>query len=277
VAIGLSLLAALVYGAADFLGGIASRKTPAETVVAVSQAAGFVVLLLALPFVPTHIRPADFAWGLASGLAGAVGIASLYAALAVGRMGVVSPITAVIAAAVPVLAGVGLGERPSLLAGGGILLAVIAIVLVTFDARSARFSWSEPGVKLALVSGISIGCLYVVLGRASHGSGLGLLIATRLASMSMLAFFAVAVRRESLRPVPGTLAPTLAAGALDMGANILYVLATQTGLMSIVAVVTSLYPASTVVLAAIVLGERLGPQQWAGVACAALGVALIAV
>jgi drug/metabolite transporter (DMT)-like permease len=272
----LSLCAAIVYGAADFLGGIASRKTPAETVVVASQAAGFCVLLGALPFVPSHLRPVDFGWGFASGLAGAVGIAALYGALAVGRMGVVSPITAVVAAAVPVLAGVGFGERPSLVAGAGIVLAVVAIVLVTFDPRNARLSLREPGITLALLSGLAIGVLYVVLGHASAGSGLGLLAATRVWSIAILAFFALVVRRESLVPAPGTLRATLAAGALDMGANVLYVLATQRGMLSLVAVVTSLYPASTVILAAIVLGERLGRQQWLGIACAGLGVALIA-
>jgi drug/metabolite transporter (DMT)-like permease len=161
-------------------------------------------------------------------------------------------------------------------AGAGIVLAVVAIVLVTFDPRNARLSLGEPGVGLALLGGIAIGFLYVVLGHASAGSGLGLLAATRVWSIAMLAFFALVVRRESLVPAPGTLRATLAAGVLDMGANVLYVLATQRGMLSLVAVVTSLYPASTVILAAIVLGERLGRQQWLGIACAGLGVALIA-
>jgi drug/metabolite transporter (DMT)-like permease len=258
------------------LGGIASRKTPAEAVVVVSQVAGFAVLLAALPFVPSHIERSDLFWGLVAGLAGAVGIAALYAALAVGRMGVVSPITAVVAASVPVLAGVAIGERPTIVAGAGIVLAVIAIVLVTFDPRNARLSLAEPGVAAALASGVAIGILYVVLGRASSGAGLGLLVVARVCSVAFLAAFALGVRRESLRPARGTLRATLGAGALDMSANVLYVLATQRGMLSIVAVVTSLYPASTVMLAAGALGERLAARQWFGIACAGAGVVLIA-
>jgi drug/metabolite transporter (DMT)-like permease len=277
VPVALALFAALFYGAADFCGGIASRRTPAATVVVLSQIAGAVVLAAAWVAVPGagHFYGSDASWGVAAGIAGGAAIAALYAALAVGRMGVVSPITAVVGASVPVLTGLILGERPPGLALVGVALAFAAVALVSVNAETRTISFSEPGFAAALLSGCAIGALYVFLSRGHADGKFALLAVTRAVSVAFLCAYALA-RRESLRPAPKSLGLILGAGALDMAANVLYVLATRSGMLSIVAVLTSLYPASTVFLARVVLSERLTRSQWAGVAIAGFAVFLIA-
>ncbi len=275
MAIALALCAALTYGAADFLGGIASRRTPAGVVVVLSQLAGFAVLAASLLFVPSRFERADLGWGALAGIGSAVGIAALYAALAIGRMGIVSPITAVVGASVPVAVGLAAGERPALAALIGIVLAFVAVVLVSADPRTLRLSLDEPGLALALISGLGIGVIYVALSRSSPGSGVAVLAPARVVSVALLVLWARS-RRESFRVAPAALGVILGAGALDMSANVLYLIATRFGLLSLVAVITSLYPATTVFLARIFLHERLALLQWAGVACAITGVVLIA-
>ena len=273
--VGLSLLAALTYGSADFCGGLASRRMPAAVVVVLSQAAGLGLLAAVYPFVPTRYTAGDLAWGAAAGVFGAIGIAALYAALAVGRMGVVSPVTAVIGASVPVVWGLCSGERPGAAALAGIGLAFVAVALVSTDARTKRISPREPGLLPAVVSGSAIGLLYVLLAQAHRDSGLAVVAAARLMSIPLLLLYAL-VRREPLRPPRGLAGLLALAGGLDMAANVLYVLAARAGLLAVAAVLTSLYPAATVFLARLVLDERLNAVQWAGVACAAAGILLIA-
>ncbi|MBC5799426.1 MAG: DMT family transporter [Candidatus Eremiobacteraeota bacterium] len=268
MAIGLALAAALVYGAADFFGGLASRRTPAAAVVVLSQIAGIAVLALAWLALPGHFYASDIMFGVLAGVAGGVAIAALYAALAVGRMGVVSPITAVVGASVPVIVGLSSGERPTVAAMAGLAAALVAVTLVSAGAGLRRFSFAERGVGLALLSGLGIGALYVFLARGHPDAGLARLAVTRIVSMALLSSY-VLMRRESLRPAPDSVRLILLAGALDMSANILYVIATRFGLLAIVAVITSLYPASTVFLARIVLRERLTATQWIGVVFAA--------
>ena len=275
MAIGLALAAAIVYGAADFFGGLASRRTAAAAVVVISQLAGFVVLGAAWLALPGTFYPGDIAYGIGAGIAGGTAIAALYAALAVGRMGVVSPITAVIGASVPVVFGLTIGERPSSLALAGVAAAFVAVALVSAGGETRGFSLREPGIGLALLSGLGIGGLYVLLSRGHPDAGLARLAVTRVTSVVLLVGYAL-LRRESLRPAPGSLRLILVAGAFDMSANVFYVLATRYGMLAIVAVLTSLYPASTVFLARVVLHERLTGLQWLGVGFAASGVLLIA-
>jgi len=275
MAILLALAAATVYGGADFFGGLASRRTSAVTVVVLSQLAGMAVLAIVWLALPGRFYAGDVVWGVLAGVGGGVGIAALYAGLAVGRMGVVSPISAVIGASVPVLAGFAQGERPGAPALTGVVCAFVAVALVSANAETMRLSWREPGLAPAILSGIGIGVLYVGLAHGHADAGLARIAAARVASLLLLVSYALA-RRESLRRAPGAVAVILLAGALDMSANVLYVLATGRGLLAIVAVLTSLYPASTVFLAWAVLKERLTGSQWAGVALAACGVVLIA-
>lgn len=275
VTLTLSLLAALFYGAADFLGGYASRKVSPALVVFASQIVGLAILGATMAFVPGVFHPEDMWWGIAAGIAGAVAIGTLYAALARGRMGIVSPITAVVGAAVPVVFGLATGERPAALAIGGIMLAFVAVVLVSTSPDTGRVSLAEPGVVLAIISGLAIGALYVFLSRGHSDGGLWLVLPTRCTSIAVLG--AYMLFRPSRATVSKRVFAVIAAsGALDMGANILYVLASHTGMLVIVAIVTSLYPAATVFLARVLLNERLSKIQWVGVGCAAAGVVLIA-
>jgi drug/metabolite transporter (DMT)-like permease len=274
VSVVIALVAATVYGAADFFGGLAARNTAAASVVVLSQHAGIVVLGAAWFLLPGRFYAGDIAWGIAAGIAGGLAIACLYAALAIGRMGVVSPITAVVGASIPVAIGLAFGQRPGTLALAGIALAFVAVAIVSVNAETSRISLREPGLALALASGAGIGLLYVFLARGHSDGGLALLATARATSLVVLFAYAL-LRRESLRPAPGGLPTILVAGALDMGANVLYVIAARYGSLAIVAVLTSLYPASTVALARIVLHERLQALQWVGVGFAVLGVVLI--
>jgi len=266
-----ALAAAGVYGAADFLGGFASRRNTAGAVVLLSQIFGALLLGVCFAFEPSRITAADLRFGFFAGIAGAVAIVALYAALAIGRMGVISPINAVVGASVPIFVGIGFGERPSAFALAGIACALVAVVLVSLDAKTGRFSLREPGIALAIVSGFAIGGLYVSLGGAHGGTGFGRLIVTRLVSLVVLGVY-LALRRSSLRAASGTLRFIAAAGVLDMGANVLYVVASHGGMLSIVAVVTSLYPVSTVLLARFTLHEHLSPVHGPGAPAPIAGV-----
>ncbi|GAC1417118.1 MAG: DMT family transporter [Candidatus Velthaea sp.] len=275
----LSLAAALTYGAADFFGGLASRRVAVLTAVASSQAVGLGVLLVCLPFVRGTLHASDLAWGLASGIAGATAIVFLYRGLAIGSMGIVSPITAVLAAAIPVIFGLARGERPALGASIGIVCALLAVVLVSLtpggERKDLRRSLLPPGMREAFVSGSGFGFFFIALAQTSRGAGLFPLLGTRVVSVAIL--FAIALfARAPLVPAAGARRTILACGILDMSANVLYVFASHTGLLSVAAVLTSLYPAATVALAALVVGERLLRMQWIGVGVALAGVILIA-
>jgi len=276
LAIALGLLAATFYGAADFLGGVATKRTSIFAVMIISQAIGIALILIALPFFPSDVRSTDYLWGALGGLCGALGLALLYHALSIGKMGVVSPITAVLAAATPVVVGVVRGERLTLLQIIGIAVAIVAIVLISFSTEeNGQLEFSTEGVREAIASGVILGGFYVFLSLSGKSAGLHPLLAARLMSTGLLLAIAL-LARQSIKPSRDVLPLVIGGGTLDMTANALYVLATFRGYLSIVAVLTSLYPASTVFLARIVLHERLQAQQKIGVVCALAGVALIA-
>jgi drug/metabolite transporter (DMT)-like permease len=278
VAIVLALLGALVYGVADFSGGLATKREPALAVVFCGQLAGVVVLGALLVAVPGRFDPASVAWGAAAGLSGGAALLAFYRSLATGAMTVVAPLTAVTAAIVPVVGGLAFGERPSVLAIVGVVLAVSAVVLVSAEhgrlptLRSLR----GPSVAGALLAGAGFGLLFVLLSRAAPGSGFWPLAGARAASLTLLAAVAV-VGRRSLIPRAAPAGLVVASGVGDMMANLLFVLASRIGLLSIVGVLLALYPAATVLLAMLVLRERLHLVQVAGLALAAAGVVLIAV
>jgi drug/metabolite transporter (DMT)-like permease len=272
----LGLSAAVLYGAADFCGGIAAKRTSPYTVAVIAQAVGFVLLLAVLPLFPSHATTSDYLWGLAAGACGGIGIALLYHALAIGKMGVVSPITAVLAAALPVIVSVVRGERLSLAQIAGIAVALIAIVLISVSTEeTGEREISTKGVKEAIAAGIIIGGFFLCLAYAHKSAGLNQLLAARVSSVVLLLLVAFATRSD-LRPRGNVLPVILLSGAIDMAANALYVFATYHGYLSIAAVLTSLYPASTVFLARVVLKERLQRSQKLGVVLALAGVALIA-
>jgi drug/metabolite transporter (DMT)-like permease len=273
----LALAAALIYGAADFFGGLATKRAVVWAVVFVSGAVGLATALLALPLLgvgPPPLR--DLALGVMIGLVGLVGIAALYRGLAIARMSVVAPITAVVAAAMPIVYGVLRGERPSLFAIVGIALALGAVALVSRASDEDVAGDPEPqraGLLLACLSGVGFGLVYVLLAASSRGAWP--LIASRTTFIACTGLIVLWLRAPLLQP-PGMIRLAALSGVLDMGANVLYLLALRHTLVSIAAVIASLYPASTVVLARIVLHERLHGVQWAGVACALVGVILMA-
>jgi drug/metabolite transporter (DMT)-like permease len=277
VAVLLALASAVVYGAADFCGGLASRRATSYAVVAVSQAAGLVVLLLLLPWLGGNATAGDLAWGAGAGLAGAIGLVLFYRALAEGVMSVVAPVTAVAAAAVPVLVGLAFGERLGVAAAVGIVLALVAVVLVAAEGGLSSLLRARVGsLTPALLAGASFGLFFVLLDRTHDDAGLTPLVGARVASVAFVLVLALATR-QSLR-IPRTALPIVVlAGVGDMTANGLFLLATQQGgQLAIVGVLASLYPASTVLLAQVVLRERLAGTQLAGLAAAVAAVALIA-
>lgn len=271
----LATLAAVFYGAADFTGGMVTRRVAAIPVVLLSQATGLVMVAVILPMLSTEtVRAADLWWGAGAGLAGGVGVGLLYHALAIGTMSVVAPTTAVAAVAIPVITSIAMGERPGPLAVAGILLGIAAIALVSSQTLHAPRTARSSGLGVALAAGVAIGLFLLALAQTRAASGLWPLLTARLASVMLFAVVAT-VRRRSLR-MPGRLAAlAVGGGALDMLANTLYLLAAQLGPLSPVATLSSLYPASTVLLARAVLGERLNGWQTAGVAAALVAVLLI--
>jgi drug/metabolite transporter (DMT)-like permease len=278
----LALLGAAFYGAADFIGGYASRRASMFAVVTLSQLSGLLSLLLALPFLPSSSPHAsDFVWGGAAGLAGCFGVGLLYRALAIGTMGVVAPTTSVCAVVIPVLAGMAFGHRPGTMVSLGIALAVVAIVLLGQESTHPDHPESSPpqgglpaGMWHALASGVAIGCFFLLLSRARPDAGLWPLVASRSAGIPIFALIAVATG-ASFR-MPGRLTWLLVlGGALDMLANVLYLLASHASELAIAVTLVSLYPASTVALARIVLSERLSRPQIVGMVGALVAVALI--
>jgi drug/metabolite transporter (DMT)-like permease len=276
VAVLLALASAVVYGAADFCGGLATRRATAFAVVALSQLAGLAALLFLLPWLGGDPTGPDLAWGAAAGVAGACGLVLFYRALAEGVMSVVAPVTAVSAAALPVLGGFVLGERigPWTLAGIG--LALVAVVLVAAEDGLGSLRTARPASLLpALAAGAGFGLFFVLLDRTAQAAELSPLVATRVVSVLAVVVLARLAAR-SLSVPRGALPIVLLAGVGDMTANALFLLAAQQGQLAITGVLASLYPVSTVVLAQLVLRERLAATQAAGLAAAGVAVVLIA-
>lgn len=270
------LLAAVFYGAADFCGGFATKRSDMYAVTATSQASGLALLLVLLPVLGGHFTQQALLYGAIGGICGAGGVLLLYHALSIGKMGVVSPITAVLAAAVPVVAGFALGDRLTVWQISGIAIALVSVVLISLSTEpDGRFEFSTAGVREAIASGVLLGAYLLFLSLAGENAGAYPLLFARVASVVVLALCAAALRRPVI-PARGSVAIVLLTGVIDMSANVLYVLSVYAGYLSIAAVLTSLYPGSTVLLARIVLGERLAIVQKIGVALALAGVALIA-
>lgn len=276
VADALAVLSSISYGAADFLGGLATKRgSTVFSAVVWSQATGLALVLLALPFLPAASpTAADLAWGAATGLAGGIGLALLYRGLAVGLMSVVAPVTAVCAVIIPVAVGFALGERPTGIAAAGVVLALVAIVLISQSGEAAEGRTAGTGVPIAIASGIAIGIFLVCLQRTGRSAGLWPLVPARIVSVSFIAIAGL-VARQKLVPRRDSWPMVVGGGALDMVANVFYLVAVRQGSLSIVATLTSLYPAGTILLARIVLRERLRIVQQAGVACAVLAIVLI--
>jgi drug/metabolite transporter (DMT)-like permease len=278
----LALGSALLYGAADFTGGLATRRFATIPVVILSQFSGLVSLLFLLPLLPdTSPTRADMLWGAVAGLTGGVGVGLLYRALAVGTMAVVAPTTAVCAVAIPVVVSVLLGERPGPVAALGIGLGIVSIVLVSRQTLGGERPVTgtgrgrlPPGVGIALISGVAIGFFFLALAQTRSEAGMWPLVASRLLSVVLFGAIGLATRQSVRMPQRIVLLAGVC-GIIDMLANALYLLAARDGPLSLVVTLSSLYPASTVLLARVILHERLNGWQISGVACALAAVVLI--
>src|SRR6478672_4809110 len=275
----LALASAVLYGSADFFGGLTARRANTIATVVWSQFAGLVLLLLVLPFLPaTIVSSRDWIWGFVAGFSGGIGVACLYRALAIGAMAVVAPTTAVIAAMIPVLFAFVIGERLRPLTFLGVVLALVAIGLVSrpsaMDSTKTKLGIFPPGFGLALLAGISIGIFFLSLARTNSAAGLWPLIAARIASIALFGLIAL-VARQTLRMSISAGITASTGGALDMAANCCYMIAARIGPLSIVVTLASLYPASTVLLARWILREHLSWAQLAGLVAALCAVVLI--
>ncbi|MGR6321607.1 DMT family transporter [Micromonospora soli] len=272
----LAAVSAVAFGTADFSGGKASRRADPIAVTVVSQILSVPLLLALVLLVPGTPRPLDLGWGLLSGVAGAAGVMLLYRALATGMMAVVAPVTAITAAVVPIVAGLVTAHSPGALALGGAGLAVVAIALVSLGEGGVSGRVSRPVIGMALGAGLLFGVFFALLGQADEDAGMWPVLAVRVSSIAF--GLALAARTGArLRLERGVLGWAAAAGLLDSAANALYLAAASRGHLSIVAAITSLYPASTVLLALGVDRERLRPVQLAGLGFAAGALVLASV
>ena len=271
----LALGSAMSFGVADFMGGAASRRAAPLRVTALAQLASALALVPLVVFVAApNVRGIDLAWGAGGGLFGMLGIVALFAGLSRGAMGVVAPITAVLSAVVPVIVGLALGERPAGLAIGGMVFGVAAIVAVsapgTRDGIVDRYA-----ILLAMTAGIGFGVFFVFLGQTEVDAGMWPLVTARAVSVPLVV--TLAGLRGGVLPARPARTLAVASGMIDMGANGLFIAAAQRGLLSVASVLSSLYPVVTVVLAWVVLHERLRPIQIGGVIIAVLAVTMIGI
>ncbi|MGH3614279.1 MAG: EamA family transporter [Pseudonocardia sp.] len=271
----LSVGSACTYGIADFLGGLAARKAHVLRVVAVSAPASLMIELVLLPTLGAEWNAGSVGWGALSGVASAFAFALLYLALSMGPMSTMAPITAIVSALLPAVVGLIGGERLSPAGVLGIPVALCAIALVTIKRQATVSVVPRRAILVAVAAGAAIALQLITLDAAPHDSGIAPLIIGRTVS-SLLVFSAVLLVRSKPDSGRVPIAVAAAAGCLDSLANLLFLQAARAGLLSVSAVIVALYPAATVLLAALVLKERIGRNQWLGLATAAAGVILLA-
>ena len=269
-------LTALSYGAADFTGEMASRKTSVSSVVVWSQGIGILTALAVLPLIGgARISSEAWFWGMAAGISGAAGLSFIYRGLAEGPAAVVSPSAALTGAALPVLFGFIIGERPGLLTWAGVLLAVPAILLLSIERGDSRGRVSA-ALRMGVIAGLGFGGFFVLISRGGDDSGLWPLVAARSAGVPMLLIVSLICKR-SLVLEKGSRIAALGAGVMDMAANVFFLLSVRGGMLITASVIAALYPAPTVLLQRIVFGEKLNPARITGLVLAITGTALIGV
>lgn len=286
------LCTALTYGAADFFAAIASRKIRVIEVTSLASLAGLVVLLLLLPFMGGSFSQSAFFWGLMGGLSSVVALLALYASLALGPISIISPLGALVSAIVPAVIGVSLlGESFSFIGWLAIALALVAVVLVGFVPASStegkNVTMPKPrAILLAIIAGVGIGVAVTSLARSPADSGIAPIIVMRTTAALLLGsavlFSALKNRNKKINATDGARTPLtsrlfmtiVAAGALDATANIFFTLASRTGALTVVGVLTALYPLGTILLARLVLKEHVATTQKIGIALT-LGASLL--
>ena len=268
------LASAVGWGVGDFCGAVATKRNSAFSVIVVSQVLGG-ALLLVLALLLGEILPpqGDMVLGAIGGVCGSFGVVAFYTALARGRMGVAAPVTAMVNAILPVMVGFFSEGLPLAQQFVGFGLALVAVWLISRGGSDGPIRLQELGLPIA--AGVGFGLFFIAVDRVSESAILWPLVSARLASIVVLAAVA-ALRRQRLMPAVGQLYLVALAGSCDAGANALFALATRIGRLDIATVLSSLYPAGTVLLAGLILKERLTPKQWVGVAAALMALVLIA-
>lgn len=279
MAVLLAALSALTFGAGDFVGGMSARRIAAQWTTAVAQATGLVLIVVVAALVGGSPGVGDMALGAAAGVCGGLALVVFYWAMAQGPMNVVAPLSAVTSAVVPTMVGVASGERPGLLGVVGIALALPAIVLISREPRDQdpaadRHRASTRVFVAATAAGVGFGLFLSFVSRTAQDSGLWPLAGARSAAIAVAVVVVVATRPDRPRSEGARFA--MLAGCLDATGNALFLLASRQGLLTLVGVIGAMYPASTVVLARLVLGERLVRHQLVGLGIAGLAVVLIA-
>ena len=281
-AVWLSLVAAATYGLSDFVGGSVSRRTSAWAVALTAQVGALVVVLVLAATAGGRPDTTDLAWGLLAGIGNGTGAAFLYRGLGSGRMGVVAPVSGVGAVALPVVVGLLLGERPGPLVWTGLLAAVPAIWLVTREPAAsgdagveAAVAPTAAGLRDGALAGLGFGTLFVALSRVTPEAGFWPLALNQ--AVAVLVVLAVATALRASWVPPRACVPLgLTAGVLAAASTAVFLLATRTGYLAVTAVITSLYPAFTVVLAALALREPVHRVQGVGLGLCAAAVVLVA-
>jgi len=272
--IALGLASAACWGAGDFCGGLASKRTHVYSVIITSQIVGVGLLIgLAFAFGEAVPAPDQLALGGAAGFAGTIGLLALYRALATGRMGVAAPIAAIVGAALPVLVGFSIDGLPGGLQLIGFVVALLAVWLIT-QAPDVTLRLRE--LTLPLVAGLAFGVFFVLIGTVREGAVFWPLVAARCTSLGALFIIATLSHQPRLADRAHWRLVVLV-GVMEVGGNAFYALAGQTGRLDVAAVISSLYPATTVWLAWVVLKERLSRPQLLGVAAALAAIVLISV
>jgi drug/metabolite transporter (DMT)-like permease len=273
----LAFCSAVVYGVGDWCGGRASRRQPSVVVAVTGQIVSLVLVGAVLLVMRTAVPGAStWWWSAGGGVVGALGLAGLYHGLSHGDITVVAPVSAVVATVVPLVAALVIGERPSPLGYLGIALVAVAVALVSGAIGRHQHNTPPAIIVLAVAVGVCFGLLFVAFARAAHDSGVWPLIIARFASVPLLLGMAAA---GGMRPARDSASTRIAvvAGVFDMGANVLYLIASRGGMLSIVGAVSSLYPASTVALAFVVDKERVSRWQSVGLALAAVALVLVSI
>jgi drug/metabolite transporter (DMT)-like permease len=275
-AVAFGLLAAVVWGSADFGGGLLGRHAPVFGVVLIGLLAGTAAAAgIALARGEPFPAGPDLAWSVAAGTAGAIGYTSLYVGLASGSMTVVAPVAGVLSAAVPVVVGLLTQGAPGPLVAVGIALAIAAVVMVSTSAGGSIAGLLASGFGLAVLAGLGLGSFGALAAQITDGLVFGPLVVIRLTELALVAAAVLASRRPVA--MPRRLAAAAAVvGLLDMAGNASFILAAQSGRLDVAAVLSSLYPVATLVLAAVVLRERPTRLHAVGIVCAIVAIVLIA-
>lgn len=268
------ILAALTWGAGDFSGGVAAKKSSAYGVVIFAHIFSMILLLATAALLREPVPPLEsWLWGGAAGFGGAIGLLLLYMALANGRMSVAAPVSALVAAAIPVIFAALTEALPPVFVMVGFLLALAAIWLVS-GGGSAHFNLAD--LRMPVLAGVAFGFFFTTLHFSSTDSVIYPLIAVRIVSISSLSIYSL-VTRQQILPKRESLLPILSSGLLDTLGNACYALAAQVGRVDVAAVLSSLYPGSTVLLAWFLLKERIDRWQMVGIVAALAAIVLITV